>query len=84
MIEHHEEEINGVKVPVDATKANPNGEEFDNLYLDMNAIVHPCAHPEGEEAPPTEAAMMLKIFEYTERLVKMVRPRKVLMFAVGM
>lgn len=73
----------GEMIPVDITKPNPNGEECDNLYLDMNGIVHPCAHPEDKPAPETEELMMEAIFEYTERVVNMARPRRLLMMAVG-
>jgi len=50
----------------------------------MNGIVHPCSHPEDGKAPETEEEMMLEVFKYTERVVNMVRPRKLLMIAVGM
>ncbi|OAA33665.1 5'-3' exoribonuclease 2 [Moelleriella libera RCEF 2490] len=72
----------GSVVPIDTTRPNPNGEEFDNLYLDMNGIVHPCAHPEDEPAPKDTEEIMLAIFKYTNRVVNMVRPRKLLMIAV--
>jgi hypothetical protein len=73
-----------VMVPIDVTGPNPNDEEFDNLYLDMNGIVHPCSHPEDKPPPQDEEEMMTEIFKYTERVFNMVRPRKLLMIAVGM
>ncbi|KAB8237349.1 5'-_3' exoribonculease Dhp1 [Aspergillus alliaceus] len=82
VIEEQPYEINGEQIPVDATRPNPNGEEMDNLYLDMNGIVHPCTHPEGKPPPANEQEMMLEVFKYTDRVVNMVRPRKVLMIAV--
>ncbi|KAI9674113.1 MAG: 5'-3' exoribonuclease 2 [Caeruleum heppii] len=82
VIEDRPHEVDGQEVPVDTTALNPNGEEMDNLYLDMNGIVHPCSHPEDRSPPSTEEEMMLEVFKYTERVVNMVRPRKLLMIAV--
>lgn len=73
--------VDGVEQPMNYSEPNPNG-ELDNLYLDMNGIVHPCTHPEGRAPPETEDDMMLEVFKYTDRVVSMARPRKVLMMAV--
>jgi XRN 5'-3' exonuclease N-terminus len=83
VIEETPQPIEGQEVPVDISKPNPNGVEYDNLYLDMNGIVHPCSHPEDRPPPKTEEEMMTAIFEYTDRVVNMVRPRKLLMIAIG-
>lgn len=55
---------------------------FDNLYLDMNNIIHPCTHPEDKPPPQTEEEMFEAIFEYTEKIIELVKPRHLVFLAI--
>lgn len=61
------------------TEAPP---EIDNLYLDMNGIIHNCTHANQQNVKGTEEEMMIKVFDYLDKLVQMVKPQKVLFMAI--
>lgn len=58
--------------------------EFDNLYLDMNGIIHPCSHPNDDDPHfrITEAEIFKNIFNYIEVLFRIIKPKKNFFMAV--
>ncbi|XP_070562062.1 5'-3' exoribonuclease 1-like isoform X2 [Ptychodera flava] len=58
--------------------------EFDNLYLDMNGIIHICSHPNDDDPHfrISEEKIFQDIFHYIEVLFRIVKPRKVFFMAV--
>lgn len=74
--------VDGVEYPVNLMEENPIGTEYDNLYIDMNGLIHPCSHPEDREAPSSEEEMYGNVMKYVDRLFACIRPRRLLFLAV--
>ena len=55
--------------------SNPH---VDNLYFDMNRIIHPRTHPTNEKQQLTETEMFNSIFEYVDRLIRIIRPKQMI------
>ena len=57
--------------------------EFDNLYLDMNGIIHPCSHPSDDPTfVITEQQIFDNIFRYIEFLIQTIKPQNTFFMAV--
>ncbi|XP_065842209.1 5'-3' exoribonuclease 1-like isoform X2 [Oscarella lobularis] len=57
---------------------------FDNLYLDMNGIIHICSHPNDDDVHfrISEEKIFTDIFHYIEVLFDIIEPRRVFVMAV--
>lgn len=57
---------------------------IDNLYLDMNGIIHRCSHPDADSVKNVtdEETIFIAIFNYIDRLFHVVKPRKTFFMAV--
>lgn len=58
---------------------------IDNLYLDMNGIIHPCSHPPpncGVPQPSSEEMMFANIRRYLDIVIQIVRPRELIYFSI--
>ncbi len=54
----------------------------DNLYLDMNGIIHNCTHGNDPGTNLTEEEMVVKIFTYLDKLFQVVKPQRLLFMAI--
>eukprot|EP00820_Chromera_velia_P019211 Cvel_28077.t1-p1 / transcript=Cvel_28077.t1 / gene=Cvel_28077 / organism=Chromera_velia_CCMP2878 / gene_product=5'-3' exoribonuclease 1, putative / transcript_product=5'-3' exoribonuclease 1, putative / location=Cvel_scaffold3609:10735-15533(+) / protein_length=382 / sequence_SO=supercontig / SO=protein_coding / is_pseudo=false len=57
---------------------------IDNFYIDMNGIIHMCTHANAEmgTVKQDEEAMFGRVFEYLDRLFKIINPAKNFVIAV--
>lgn len=58
--------------------------EFDNLYLDMNSILHNCTHGNDDDVTKrmSEEEVFAKIFAYIDHLFQTIKPKKVFYMAI--
>jgi 5'-3' exoribonuclease 1 len=68
-----------LNMPVTATEAPP---EIDNIYLDMNGIIHNCTHANDPTLRLTETEMVLRIFMYLDKLIHIIKPKKLVFLAI--
>ncbi|KAH8399870.1 hypothetical protein KR215_003675, partial [Drosophila sulfurigaster] len=58
--------------------------EFDNLYLDVNGIVHNCSHPDDGNIHfhLDQAQIFQDIFNYMDKLFYLIKPQKLFFLAI--
>lgn len=56
---------------------------YDNFYVDMNGLIHPCCHDtQPLPEPETEEEMFERMFAQLDLLVRVVRPKKCLVLCI--
>lgn len=55
---------------------------IDNLYFDLNGLIHPCCHPENKEQPNNENEMFENIKKYINLIISIVKPQKLIYVAI--
>jgi len=58
--------------------------KIDNLYLDMNGVIHNCSHPKVDDAKfrISEEQIYIGIFHYVEMLFSKIKPKNTFFIAV--
>ncbi|XP_049866314.1 5'-3' exoribonuclease 1 isoform X2 [Pectinophora gossypiella] len=58
--------------------------DFDNMYLDMNGIIHNCSHPDDNNPHfrITEEKIFQDIFHYLSILFQIIKPKKLFFMAI--
>lgn len=58
--------------------------QFDNMYLDMNGIVHNCSHPDDSNVHfrITEEQIFRDIFHYLDTLFRLIQPTSLFFMAI--
>lgn len=58
--------------------------EFDNLYLDMNSILHTCTHGNSDDVTRrmSEEEVFAKIFAYIDHLFHTIKPKQIFYMAI--
>lgn len=85
---HYANCVDDVPTIVDETGTIPSaqqshGPRYDNLYLDMNGLIHPCCHDTAPlPEPESEEEMFDRIFGQLDKLFRVVRPKKCLVLCI--
>jgi 5'-3' exoribonuclease 2 len=80
---HYPDCIDAIEPGITDVDGFPQHEHYDNFYLDMNGLIHPCCHDTAPlPEPETEEEMFDRIFAQIDLLVSVVRPRKCLVMCI--